>query len=74
MNIQIYVLRRYNNKDVDPSPEVMQKVVDLNHKKIDLFTFGFSLPIAPNVCLHKSTTAKSDPFSETHKILLEKVR
>ena len=69
------LLRRYNNKDVFPTLEVMQKMLAFYHKKgIDRLNLGCSLPNLANNCLHKSTSAKFYPFTETDKNLLEKIR
>ena len=47
-------LRWYNNKDVVPTPEVMQMLVDFDHNRgIDMLKLGCSLPNIGNVCLHK---------------------
>ena len=39
-----------------------------------MLKFGYTLPNLPNVCLHKSKTAKFYPFTESDKDLLEKMR
>ena len=68
-------LRWYNNKDVVPTLEAMQKMLAFYHKKgIDLLKLGCTLPNLANICLHKSTSAKFYPFTETYKDLLEKIR
>ena len=68
-------LRWYNNKDVVPTLEAMQKMLDFCHKKgIDMFKLGCTPPNLPNICLHKSTSAKFCPFTETDKDLLKKIR
>ena len=68
-------LRWYNNKDVVPTLEAMQKMLALYHKKgIDMLRLGFTLPNLANICLHKSTSAKFYPFTETDKDLLQKIR
>ena len=66
-------LRWYNNKDVVPTLEAMQKMVAFYHDKgIDMLKFGGTLPNLANICLHKSTDAKFYPFTEGDKDLLEK--
>ena len=68
-------LRWYNNKDVVPTLEAMQKMLAFYHKKgIDMLKFGCTLPNLTNVCLHKSTSAKFDPFTETDEDLFQKIR
>ena len=67
-------LRWYNNKDVVPTLEAMQKMLAFYHKKgIDLLRLGCTLPNLANICLHKSTNAKLYPFTETDKDLLQKI-
>ena len=54
-------LRWYNNKDVDPTLEAMQKMVDFyNNKGIDMLKLGCTLRYLKSICLHKSTSAKFD--------------
>ena len=54
------VLRWYNNKDVVPTLEAMQKTIVFYHDKdIDMFKLGCTLPNLAKVCLHKSTDANS---------------
>ena len=68
-------LRWYNNKDVIPTLEAMQKMIDFYHNKgIDMLKLGCTLPNLANICLHKSTRAKFHPFTEADKDLLEKTR
>ena len=65
----------YNNKDVVPTPEVMQKMLAFYHKKgIDMLKLGCTLPNLANICLHKPTSANFYPFTETDKDLLQKIR
>ena len=65
----------YNIKDVVPTLESMQKMVDFYHNKgIDMLKLGFTLPDPAKICLHKSTTAKFYPFTEKHEDLLDKIR
>ena len=68
-------LRWYNNKDVVPTLEAMQKMLVFYHKKgIDMLNLGCTLPNLANICLHKSTSAKFYPFTETDTDLLQKIR
>ena len=68
-------LQWYNNKDVVPTLEAMQKVIQFYHNKgIDMLKLGCTLPNLANICLHKSTNYKFDPFCESDKDLCEKIR
>ena len=68
-------LRWYNNKDVVPTLEAMQKMLAFRHKKgIDMLKLGCTLPNSVNICLHNHTSAKFYPFIETDKHLLQKIR
>ena len=65
----------YNNKDVVPTPEAMQKTIEFYHQKeIDMLKLGCTLPNLANICLHKSTDSKFYPLTESDKDLLEKIR
>ena len=67
-------LRWYNNEDVVPTSEAMQKTIAFHRdKNIDMFALGCTLPNLANICLHKSTDAKLYPFTEGDKYLMEKV-
>ena len=66
-------LRWYNNKDVVPTLEATQKMLAFYHKKgIDMLKLGCTLPKLAKTCLHRSTSAKFYPFTETDKNLLQK--
>ena len=68
-------LKWYNNKDVVPTLEAMQKMIEFYHNKgIDMLKLGCTLPNLGNICLHKSTVSKFYPFTESDKELLEKIR
>ena len=68
-------LRCYNNKDVVPTLEAMQKRIAFFHDKdIEMLKPGCVLPNQANIFLHKSTDAKFYPFTEGDKNLLEKIR
>ena len=68
-------LKRYNIKDVVPTLEAMQKMIEFYHNKgIDMLKLGCKLPNLANICLHKSTDSKFYPFTESDKDLLEKIR
>ena len=68
-------LKWYNKKDVVPTLEVMQKMIEFYHNKgIDMLKLGCTLPNLANIRLHKSTDSKFYPFTESDKDLLEKMR
>ena len=68
-------LKWYNNKDVVPTLEAMQKMIEFYHNKgIDMLKLGCTLPNLAKICLHKSTDSKFYPFTESDKDLLEKIR
>ena len=65
----------YNNKDVVPTLEAMQKMIEFYHNKgIDTLKLGCTLPDLANICLHKTTDSNFNPFTESDKDLLEKIR
>ena len=65
----------YNNKNVVPTLEAMQKMIDFYHNEgIDLLKLGYTLPNLANICLHKSTDSKFYTFTEPDKDLLGKIR
>ena len=68
----------YNNKDVDPTLEAMQKIVQFYHQKEnDMLKLGCTLPNLANICLHKSNNEKiykAQAFCETDRDLCQKVR
>ena len=68
-------LKWYNNKDVVPTLEAMQKTIQFYHNKgIDMLKLGCTLPNLANICLHKSTNYKFYPICESDKDLCEKIR
>ena len=68
-------LRWYNKKDVVPTLEAMQKRLVFYHKNgIDMLKLGGTLTNLANICLHKSTSAKFYPITETDNDLLQKIR
>ena len=53
----------------------MRKMLVFYHKnRIDLLKLGCTLPTLANLCLHKTTSAKYYPFTETDKDSLQKIR
>ena len=68
-------LKWYNNKDVVLTQEAMQKMIEFYHNKgIDMLKLECTLPKLANICLHKSTDSIIYPFTESDKVLLEKIR
>ena len=68
------ILRWYNNKDVMPSLEPMQKMIAFcQDKNSDMLKLRCTLPNFANICLHESTDAKFYAFTEEEKDLLEKI-
>ena len=68
-------LRWYNNEDVVSTLEAMRKKLAFYHKKgTDMLKLGCTLPNLAIICLHKSTSAKFYPFTETERELLQKIR
>ena len=68
-------LRWYNNKDVVPTLDAMQKMIEFYHDKgIDMLKLGCTLPNLAKFCLHKSTDYEFDPFFSSDIDLLEKIR
>ena len=60
--------RWYNNKEVVPTLEAMQQIVDFHHKKgIDMLKLGCILANLAKFRLHNSTCSKSNPFTKTDK-------
>ena len=61
-------LEWYNNKDVEPTLEALQKMTSCYHAKdIDMLKIGFMLPTLANRLLHSSTNEKFFPFIEKDK-------
>ena len=53
----------------------MQKMLVFYHKKRnDMLKLGCTFPNSVNICLHKSSSAKFYPITETDKDLLQKIR
>ena len=76
-NMQFFsdFLKWYNNKDVIPTLEIMQKMIEFYHNKgMDMLKLGCTLLFLANICLHKTTDSKFYPFTESDKDLLEKLR
>ena len=65
----------YNNEDIVPTLEAMQKEIAFYHDKdFDLLELGCILRNLANICLHKSTDAELYPFTEGDKKLSEKIQ
>ena len=57
-------LKCYNNKDVVPTLEPIQKIIEFCHNKgIDMLKPGCKLPSLANICLHNPTDSKFYPFT-----------
>ena len=68
-------LRGYNNKNVVPILEAMQKIISFYHDKdLDMVKLACTLPSLADICLHRSTDAKFYPLTEADKNLLERIR
>ena len=64
-------LKWYNSKDVVPTLEAVQKMIEFyNNKGNDMRTFRCTLPCLANIWLHKSTDSNFYPFTESDKDLL----
>ena len=65
----------YNNKDVVPTLEAIQKMMEFYYNKgFDMLKLGCTLHNLPNICLHKSTNKNFYPFVEADKDLYDKIR
>ena len=63
-------LQWYNSKDVVPTLEAMQKIVQFYHQKeIDMLKLECNLPNLANICLHKSTNKKIYPLCESDEFV-----
>ena len=61
-------LKWYNNKDVVPTLEALQKMMQFYHQNgIDMLKLGSTLPNLANRILHSSTSLKFFPFNEEEK-------
>ena len=68
-------LQWYNNKDVVPPLESMQKMIQFYHNKaIDMLKLGCTLSNLGNICPHKSTNYKFYPICESDEEWCEKFR
>ena len=58
----------FYNKDVVPTLEAMQKMIEFYHNKgNDMLKLGCKLSNLAVICLHKSTDSKFRPFTESDK-------
>ena len=76
-NMQFFsdFLKWYNNKDVVPTLEAMQKMIGFYHNKENgMLKFGCTLPNLAKICLNKTTDSKFYPFTESDKDLPQKIR
>ena len=70
-----HLLLWYINKDVVPTLDAMQKLIEFYHdKRIDMLKLGCTLPNLANIFLHKPIDYKFYPFFSSDSDLLEKIR
>ena len=63
----------YNNEDVVPTLEAMQKTIFFHHDKVnDMFKLGCTLPNLANICQLKSADEKFYPFTKGDKAFWRK--
>ena len=68
-------VRWYNNKNVVPTLEAMQKMMEFYHNKaINMLKLGCTLHNLANICLRKSVNNKFYLFVEADKDLHDKIR
>ena len=68
-------LKWFNNKDVVPTLEVSQKMMQFYHQKgIDMLRLSFTGPNLANRILHSSTSLKFYPFNQEDKIFDDYIR
>ena len=68
-------LKWYNNKDVFPTLEAIQKTIEFYHNMgIDMLNFGCTLRNLAKNCLHKSTDSNFCTFTESDKDLPANIR
>ena len=57
-------LKWYNNENVVPILELMQKMIEFHHNEgLDMLKLGCTLPNLANLCLHNSIGSKFYPFT-----------
>lgn len=75
MQSMLDFLRWYNNKDVVPTREAMERMLNFYHSRdVDLMKVGYTLPSIANRMLHKSTSLKFHPFAQKDEDLAIKIR
>ena len=68
-------LKWYNNKDVVPTLEAVQKMMKFYHDRgINMLKLGCTLPNLAIICLPSSTNANFYPFTEHDRDLLNEIR
>ena len=68
-------LQWYNNKDVVPTLDAMQKMIEFYYDKgIHMLKLCCTLPILAKICLYKITDYKFYPFFSNESGLLEKIQ
>ena len=69
------LLSWYNYKDVVPTLEAVQKMIEFYHNKgTDVRKLGCPFPNLANICLQSFTSAKFYPFTQSDKDLLSNFR
>ena len=63
---------KWYNKDVVPTLEAMQKIIEFYHKGIDMLKLGCTLPNLASFCLHKSRDSKFILLQSRIKICLRR--
>ena len=68
-------LKWFNKKDVVPTLEALQKMMQFYHQKaIDILKLSFTLPNLANCVLLSSTSLKFFPFNQEDKIFDDSIR
>ena len=68
-------LQWYDNKDVVPKLDAMQKMIQFHHNKgIDMVKLGCTLPNLANIRVNKSTNDKLYPFCESERFVQKNTR
>ena len=68
-------LQWYNNKDVVPTLETMQILIQFHHNQgIDMLKHICTLPILASICRHKFINYKFYPFWKSDKDLCEQLK
>ena len=66
-------LRWYNNKDIVPTLEAMQKLFEFYHNKVIMLEACCTLPEWNNICLYSSSSAKFTYSQKSKNICFQKI-